>query len=41
MIVDGILGANGFPYGLVRETEFESVRAKPLGNAFVGVPLRG
>ena len=30
LIVDGILGANGFPYGLVRETEFESVKAETL-----------
>ncbi len=40
MIVDGILGANGLPYGLVGETEFESVKAKTLGLAFVDVPLR-
>ena len=40
MIVDAVVGISRLPLGLSGKTEFEYVKAKPLGNGFVGVPLR-
>ncbi len=39
MIVDAVAGTNRLPFGLSGKTEFEYVKAKPLGDNFVGVPL--
>lgn len=40
MIVDAVAGTSRLPFRLSRKTEFEYVKAKPLGDSFVGVPLR-
>ena len=40
MIVDAVAGTSRLPFSLTGKTEFEYVKAKPLGDGFVGVPLR-
>ena len=39
MIVDALIGTNRLPYGFTGKTEFEYVKAKPLGDGFTGEPL--
>lgn len=40
MIVDAAMGTRRLPFGLSGKTEFEYVKAKPLGDGFIGTPLR-
>ena len=39
MIVDALVGTNRLPCGFTGKTEFEYVKAKPLGDGFTGEPL--
>ncbi len=40
MIIDAVVGTNRLPLGLATKTEFEYVKAKPLGDGFTGSALR-
>ncbi len=40
MIVDALFERSRLPFGLAAKTEFEYVKAKPLGDGFTGRPLR-
>ena len=40
MIVDAVYETSRLPFGLTGKTEFEYVKAKPLGDGFKDIPLR-
>ena len=39
-IIDGVAGFNRLPFGLAGNVEYEYVKAKPLGDGFISVPLQ-